>query len=278
VDLSLRAKIKRRLVRTAAELALQFQTLMTSKADTARQMDSLRGLISSLRPVATEYELIRLGSDGDGGYLVPDDLTGVATCFSPGVSTTADFEIALAQRNICCFLADYSVAAAPAVSPLIKFEKKFLGDRNDSIHITLSEWVHTNSPSGDNDLILQMDIEGDEYPVLIDTPLEVLGRFRILVIEFHFLDALFSPPGFRLISSIFRKLLPIFTVVHIHPNNYCKPVRHGAMEIPPVMEFTFLRSDRISTPMPARRFPHPLDRANNRYESDLALPGCWYQQ
>lgn len=42
--------------------------------------------------VPDSKDLIRLGPNGDGGYLVPDDLTGIEACFSPGVCATSEFE------------------------------------------------------------------------------------------------------------------------------------------------------------------------------------------
>ena len=54
---------------------------------------------------------------------------------------------------------------------------------------------------------LKIDIEGAEYPVILDSPLEVLNKFRILVIEFHDLDALLHHKGFELIDLTFSKLL-----------------------------------------------------------------------
>jgi hypothetical protein len=41
-------------------------------------------LIRSLHPIDSGVPLIRLGPDGDGGYLIPDDLNGIQYCFSPG--------------------------------------------------------------------------------------------------------------------------------------------------------------------------------------------------
>jgi hypothetical protein len=81
--------------------------------------------------------------------------------------------------------------------------------------------------------------------------------------------------GFKLIDLTFKKLLRDFDVVHIHPNNYAKPFVYGRYEIPPIMEFTFLRKDRISTRRPALTFPHPLDRSNFPLKKDFPLPKCW---
>jgi hypothetical protein len=52
----------------------------------------VRCLIKRLHPVTTDKKLVRIGGEGDGGYLVPDDLDGVMACFSPGVGATASFE------------------------------------------------------------------------------------------------------------------------------------------------------------------------------------------
>ena len=93
--------------------------------------------VSRLHPVITDKELVRIGGDFDGGYLVPDDLDGIVACFSPGVDVTATFEEALLERGIPCFLADASVDAPPIEHPLIDFERKFLGVVNDEVTTTL---------------------------------------------------------------------------------------------------------------------------------------------
>ena len=67
-------------------------------------------------------------------------------------------------------------------------------------------------------MIMQMDIEGDEYKVLLDMPIKLLKQFRIIVIEFHFLTRLFNLYSNQFIYSSFKKLLEHFKVVHIHPN------------------------------------------------------------
>ena len=46
--------------------------------------DSVRTLIKLINPVYTGYNLLRLGNEGDGGYLLPDCLSGIECCLSPG--------------------------------------------------------------------------------------------------------------------------------------------------------------------------------------------------
>lgn len=235
----------------------------------------VRDFISLLKPITTNHNLVRIGGEGDGGYLVPDDLNNINGCFSPGVCEVANFELEFANRGIKCFLADYSVEAPPVQNKLFDFEKKYLGQVEDSIYITLENWVNRKAPN-QSDFILQMDIEGAEYEVIFDTSSETLRKFRILVIEFHRLEAVIVKYGFDLINFTFRKLLKDFEIVHMHPNNAAKPKTYKTLEIPQTMEFTFLRKDRISNRQPTLNFPHKLDRPCAPNKKDYPLPKCWY--
>ena len=90
-----------------------------------------------------------------------------------------------------------------------------------------------------------MDIEGSEYKVILDTPLEILKNFRIFIIEFHYLDLLFNEIYFKTISSVFRKLLIDFEILHLHPNNCCGIFEYKKIKIPKVIELTFINKNRL---------------------------------
>jgi hypothetical protein len=122
-------------------------------------VDTLQNFLKQVQPIQTNHELIRIGTDLDGGYLLPNDLSGIEVCFSPGVSVTSDFELEMANRGIKCFMADYSVEGPILTHQLFHFEKKFIGLENNDIYMTLNNWVSTKAPAN-NDMILQMDIEG----------------------------------------------------------------------------------------------------------------------
>jgi hypothetical protein len=233
-------------------------------------------LISLLRPHDLGVALVRLGGERDGGYLVPDDFDGIRHCFSPGVSDVADFERALSDRGIFSFLADYSVDAPPAGLKDCSFTKAYVGSRDTDRTMRLETWIERSLGGDTGDLILQMDIEGAEYETLLSTPPEVLRRFRTMVVEFHSMNKLSNPYQFRLADAVFRKLMDDFEVAHIHPNNGSGSVGVSGLEIPRLMEFTFLRKDRVKRKAPAARFPHPLDRPNLPNRPDLVLPQCWW--
>jgi hypothetical protein len=242
----------------------------------ATREEDIEGMLRLTRPVTTDKKLLRIGGEWDGGYLVPDDLEGIRYCFSPGVSTTATFEADLAGRGIESFMADYSVPGPPLLSPMFHFERKFLGACNNDVFMTLRDWMSRNVPETGDNLLLQMDIEGGEYDVIFDTPESTWKRFRILVVEFHFLNAVFEPVGLRMISLCLSKLLEVFDLVHIHPNNRTGSSKRGGIEIPAVAEFTFLRKDRVARREFTQSFPHPLDRPNVPGMPDLILPKCFY--
>lgn len=237
---------------------------------------SLRGLLQALRPLDPGIELVRIGPDKDGGYLVPDDLVGVRNVFSPGVSNESGFEAALADRGMRVFLADYSVDAPAQSHPNFVFDKRFVGCVTDERYVTLDDWHAAKLGSDpDAELLLQMDIEGAEYETLLAASPRLLARFRIMIIEFHWLPQLWNEPFFALASRAFGKLLSTHAVVHIHPNNCCGSVKSAGLEIPRIAEFTLLRRDRLRSTAYRTAFPHPLDRPNVA-KKPLQLARCWY--
>lgn len=235
---------------------------MTSK-------NGLRLLIPQPCPV----QLIRIGGDRDGAYLVPDDLEGIGGCFSPGVNNFKDFEDELAiDFGIPCHMCDYSSDISEFKTPLVPglqtFEKKWLDVDNGSDSVSLGEWVQKYSPILGVDLILQMDIEGAEYRNLLSADQELLNRFRIIVIELHGLEALKTRGDSAMeILSLLEKLDASHVCVHAHPNN-CSVVHIDAetgMNVPSVIELTYLRRDRLrhSACDCEPQIPHPLDISRN---------------
>jgi hypothetical protein len=260
-------RIIMKLARALLAPASLYPTRMTQETD-------LRRLVDRLRPRRFYKGLIRLGPPGDGGYLVPDDLDGIEACFSPGVADNSGFERDCADRGMRVFMADYSVDGPAEAHDLFEFRKKYLGVVHDDRYMTLDAWVGSTMERPGGDLLLQIDIEGAEYEVLLGASEALMQRFRIIVAEFHQLHLLGSQPFFRIASLCFEKLLQTHTCVHIHPNNYRSAEIVRGLEIPPFTEFTFLRNDRLSESGYVDSFPHPLD-SDNTDNAPLVLPRWW---
>lgn len=123
----------------------------------------LEALINQLRPRESGAALIRLGSGGDGGYLVPNDLEGISACLSPGVSTECGFDLDMAERGIDVYLADASVSGPPIRHERFQFTQRFIDAYEDEKNITFEEFAAPALTAHPNaDWILQMDIEGAE--------------------------------------------------------------------------------------------------------------------
>jgi len=231
--------------------------------------------IRLLKPYSTNHNLIRIGGSGDGSYLIPDDLAGIDGCFSPGVSDLANFEIALLDMGIPCYLADNSVESPPIIHGNLFFEKKHLSAVDSKNTMRLDSWVNEYAPTSE-DLILQMDIEGAEYISILSTPQEILTKFRIILIEFHNLEHLTEKFASGIIQATVNKILTDYVVVHIHPNNARKLSPWGGLLIPPTLEVTFIRKDRVSNRRTIEGLPHELDEPNVAQIADVRLPEYWW--
>src|SRR3989338_191988 len=241
--------------------------------------EKVASLIKKLHPYQFDNGLIRIGPNRDGGYLVPDDLKDIEACFSPGVDTMSEFELGCLNKGMKIYLADNSVTNVNLnISPdKYHFIKKHVGCTNNSDFTTLDQWVNSSNLNNDSDLLLQMDIEGGEYAVLINVSDALMKRFRILVIEFHSLEKLWNPEFFHFAEMVFNKILQTHSCVHIHPKNcYENDFRLG-IEIPKIAEFTFIRSDRLKSHNYETQFPHELDRNNHEKYKPVVLPKNWYK-
>jgi hypothetical protein len=248
---------------------------LSAKAD-------LMSFTSLIRDQYVHVELVRIGGDNDGGYLMPNDFDGVRHCFSPGVDVKASFEEHLAQiHGIKSFLVDASVEGPPPSDVAFDFEKKFLGSLSEGEFATLGDWVGRKPVvEDDNDMVLQMDIEGGEFDVLIETSTQLLRRFRMIGIEFHGMEGVFDSRVLPLFRSIFQKLSQDFQIVHLHQNNYCKTETLYGIKVPSVFEVTFLRKDRVARlqrdgPI---QLPHPRDQPNSPKKPDVVMPDIWWKQ
>jgi hypothetical protein len=238
--------------------------------------EEVQKLIDSLRPVKTKFDLIRVGGDNDGGYLIPNDLSGISVCFSPGVDVTASFEIDLCKRGIGSHLADASVDAPPKKFSPLSFTKKYLGGYNSDTHMTLTSWMHEQRAFM-GDYILQMDIEGGEYTTILTTDRNTLNRFRIIAVEIHNVQTWFNELAWPVVTTFFEKLLEDFHVVHNHPNNNCQFIVVDDIIMPTVFELTLLRKDRAEPIGYCTEFPHPLDQPNVLDKPNYSLPEGWYK-
>ena len=171
----------------------------------------LEMFLSRFREKYISCELVRIRGEGDGGYLHPRILNEISYCYSPGVNDIAYFEKELSNKyKIKSYMADASVEKPPVFDENFKFIPKFLGAHTRNEFITLSDWMSQTTGKSKRNKILQMDIEGYEYDVLIYEDAETLASFSTMTIEFHFLQKLFETNFLKMFSAIFEKIYKNF--------------------------------------------------------------------
>ena len=247
---------------------------------TPSSKSSLREALTLLTPWDSGIPLVRVGGDGDGGYLLPDDLSDISSLFSPGVSHKWDFEKHVADEyGITSHMIDGSVDAPPDLTSMQHFQRLWLGPKSRGDVISLADWVAAERTDSDGDLLLQMDIEGSEYKVLAKTSPEALKKFRIVVIEFHNLEWMNMWPALKQrILPALRKMAVDFEVVHVHPNNCCGVTLVNGTPVPKVLEVTYLRRDRMRQINIRAHLPNHLDRDCVPTMPSVVLNSGWPQR
>ena len=124
----------------------------------------IKNILKKLLPYQTEFQLIRLGDKNDGGYLIPDDLDGIKHCFTAGVGHTCNFEKELFYKyKIISTMIDPIIDETVTLPHNAKFINKKLSGFDDDHSISINNFIDKTG-----DIILKIDIEGEEYENLID--------------------------------------------------------------------------------------------------------------
>jgi len=245
--------------------------LFNLNLDLSIKKEKLKKILFKLKPFYLGYDLIRIGSNNDGGYLLPDILDQIKVCFSPGTGNNINFEKDLIKRGIKTYLADGTINESRMQLKDFNFIKKNISSFESCKTITLENWVNSQNISS-NDMLLQMDIESSEYEVLHSTPEETLKKFKVIIIEFHYIEKISNIYFYQNFNNVLDKLLLNFEICHIHPNNCQGTYSLHGIELPTAIEVTFLRKDLCKNKVPVTNLPHELDQKNITILDDVFLP------
>ena len=246
-------------------------------------------------------DLIRVGRDHDGGYVLPRRLIEAAdTVLALGLNDDWSFEQGLLELRPVLRVDGYDPSVSrkqftsAAVVDLIRlvalrgsfaqlkgrmatvrsYDRLFNGDNR---HF---EQRITNRPRGDGEsdltgaldrlggerVLLKMDIEGSEYRV-VDQVVDNASRIVGACIEFHDTE-----PFRAAFDHAIDQLLTRFSIAHVHPNNYGRIATDG---LPDVLEITFLnRSVFADSDYRSTIFLPELDQPNNVLYPELVLEAC----
>lgn len=223
--------------------------------------------------IPEKFSLIRVGSEADGGYLIPNIMSQIDYCFSAGIGSNIQFEKDLLKYDIKSFGADNSVNKLPSEVRHYSFLKKNISSVNDQNNITFENWV--NDYRLNDNLIGQIDIEGGEYNLILNTPNHIFKKFKIIIFEFHNVQKISDSITYEFYFNALKKLLENFNICHVHINNAEKFTKIRNIEIPHLLEVTFLRKDFYKGDLKKIELPHHLDRKNVPSKTEIKFDNNW---
>lgn len=256
---------------------MNFKELFLDKLDLYLEKKTPNKIISEtlkkLKPYKIGKKLIRVGEEGDGGYLIPDDLDNIKYCFSAGVGNLTKFENDLLNKyQIKSIMADPSKIDKKLLPLNSKFFNKKISIYNSDTQININDFIDVN-----DEIILKIDIERDEYENIICLNEQKFNQIRILIIEFHDLRNLRSNFFCSLFNKILDRLNNIFYICHIHPNNTGKIKKIGNYNIPDMLEVTFINKNRLNfKPSETADLPSLLDRRINILKKEIFIDKNWF--
>uniref|UniRef100_A0A6C0D219 Uncharacterized protein n=1 Tax=viral metagenome TaxID=1070528 RepID=A0A6C0D219_9ZZZZ len=182
---------------------------------------------------------IRYGTYGDGGYVIAE-LDGGYDCYiSAGISDEESFsrdfinKYNMNKDNSYGFdgtIQDYPYQYTRDITFIKKNINNFNDDKNSNLYFL------TN---GYNNIFLKMDIEGGEYPWLLQIDESQLNKYKQIVIEFHGLTSHGWGCHYDDKVKCLEKLSKTHYIVHAHGNNW-GPVVNG---FPDVLELTYINKN-----------------------------------
>lgn len=217
------------------------------------------------------FSKVRIGCAGDGGYVMLDDFAGVVGGLSFGIADNDAWDAALAERGLSIDQFDHTVDAAPTKHKLLHFHKKRLAPQASEGAVTLPDVIETYPSSTRADLIVKMDIEGDEWDVLDAIAEGALSRLSQIICEFHELRRLVEPDFRAKAKRVFSTLNDTHAVIHVHANNFDYLYSVANIAIPNTLEISFAARSRYSFAASDELFPTSLDSPNEATMPDIFL-------
>lgn len=192
------------------------------------------------RPVYTEYPLIRIGQEGDGGYLIVNNKFNTSLILGYGVNDDASFENQLTEHfGIDAYVFDHTIDKPPEMGPRVKYIKEGISDRDEKDVKSLKYHMDKYLKNDGSFCILKMDVEGAEWKSLKNAD---LSRVSQIILEMHDM-------GTEADFDLIKKINTDFYLISIHGNNYGGYCSSRGKKFPKVIECTWVRKEFIHNPV-----------------------------
>ena len=164
---------------------------------------------------AVGKELKLYGPKRDGGYVLLNDTESISIAYSIGIDHEISFDKELANENISVYMYDHTIYSLLSNNARFHWKKIGIsGISNKKLYTkTLKEMLEENGHLNEKNMILKIDVEYAEWEALLDTPSDILKKFKYITIEFHFKDEI------EKYFKVLKKLYETHQVIYLICNN-----------------------------------------------------------
>ncbi|MEO5349585.1 MAG: FkbM family methyltransferase [Magnetococcus sp. YQC-3] len=253
--------------------------LLDNKVETLDNYDQafmyrLLNVFKKLKKQDSKYQKIRVGATFSGGYAIPNDLDGIEAVISIGIDNDVSFDRYFADRGLDCYQYDPTIDKLPYEHEKFHFNKVGLGPidtiENGIEFINLNSIIDKNNLNECNNLLLKIDIEGAEWEAFNVLHHADLLRYRIIVMELHWLTKLCTmSPHFEMVEKIMNMITLNHTCVHNYAPTWGQILIEQGVLIQDGYEVTFLRNDRSNFSPSIEPTPSALDNPLKEHNKKL---------
>lgn len=166
---------------------------------------------------AVGHNLIRVGNEYDGGYIMLDDFHNAGIAYSFGISDDVSWDASMADAGLDVYMYDHTIGELPEQRSSFHFFQKGIADSRITEKLdTLEHFIASNGHNDKYHMILKMDVEGAEWGFLEMLNESLLEQFDQIVMEIHgLIDGKMDD---KILAGII-KINKTHGVVHVHANN-----------------------------------------------------------
>lgn len=238
-----------------------------------KEMEDFRQLLHIKNVIGKN--LVRIGQDNDGGYIMLDDFLHKGVAYSFGINNDVSWDAAMADRGYDIFMYDHTIQKLPYIRDEFHFFQYGIAEteKKDLNLNSLHNFIRMNGHNQCPHMILKMDVEGAEWAVLEEISSQILSQFDQMVFEFHRICD--TEKDRNRILDILKKLNVTHQVIHVHANNYCIPKWDGKRGWAYAYEVTYVNRELYNFEEPINiDLPISIDMPCNPDMPELAL-GNW---
>lgn len=240
-------------------------------------------MINKIKKLLIPYDYINLkryGGNYDGGYILASDLLEKSDIiYSYGVGPDESwitFDREMLSMNKKVYMYDNLINGFWTSHQNLIFKSEYVNSQNILQHI------YDNKHTNNTNMILKMDIEGNEFETILNSSSELFTYFNQIAIEIHDITNNHLEPHYlinindpyeRWMNKIrlFSKLNEYFNLVHIHGNNNSYKIIDT---MPDVLELLYIRKDCMNSNSSISKEKCPrnqLDFPNNFNKPEIVM-------